>query len=457
MKKSLLFAAFAAMAWMNGVQAQNPIVRTMYTADPAPIIHNDTLFLFVGHDEDDAPRNTFLMREYRLFSTVDMVNWTDHGAALRTSEIGWSVGDASAAQVIGRNGKFYYYVSTQNRMPGAGGVSVGGLVGDNIRGPYRDVLGKALVTNQMTPSARHSWDDLDPTVFIDDDGQAYLFWGNNACYWAKLNEDMISLDGQIHVMDVRDASIFGPDFEEAPWVYKRGGLYYMIYASGLPESIHYATAPNPRGPWAYRGVVMPRQGGIGTNHPGVIDYKGRSYFFYHNDFLPGGQDHRRSVAVEAFSYNPDGTIPTMTMTDGIVRGIAPLDPYRLTQAETIAWAEGVKTGGEGTGGLYLTSIHDGDYIKVREVDFGAKGASIFTARTASRNFGGQIELRLDAPDGPVIGTLKTPYTGEWENWSDDSTEVTGAAGVHDLYFLFKGGKPYELFRFDRWTFEQNEK
>ncbi|MDR2883418.1 MAG: glycoside hydrolase family 43 protein [Alistipes sp.] len=463
MMKKLFFLAAAAIVALCAVRAQNPIIRTMYTADPAPLVHRDTLFVFVGHDEDDAPARTFLMREYRLFSTVDMVNWTDHGAALRTGEIDWSVGDASAAQVIERNGKFYYYVSTQNNTPGAGGVSVGVLVADNIRGPYRDPLGRALVTNQMTPQARHSWDDLDPTVFIDDDGHAYLFWGNNACYWVRLGEDMISLDGPIHALDVRDESIFGPDFEEAPWVYKRGGTYYMIYASGLPESIHYATAPEPDGPWKYRGVVMPRQGGIGTNHPGVVDYRGRSYFFYHNDFLPGGHDHRRSVAVEEFAYNPDGTIPLMTMTEGVARSIAPLDPYRRVEAETMALSQGVKTaGGYGVdrGGncvreeVCVTSIHDGDYIRVREVDFGAEGASTFTARTSSRWFGGEIELRLDTTDGPVIGTLRAPYTREWENWSIDSAPVTGATGVHDLYFVFRGGAPHELLRFDHWSFSE---
>lgn len=443
---------FAVAALFLPAKAQNPIVQTMYTADPAPLIYRDTLFLFVGHDEDDAPSNTYLMREYHLFSTTDMVNWTDQGAALRTSAIGWSAGDASAAQVIERNGKFYFYVSTQNRTPGLGGSSIGVLVADDIRGPYRDVLGKALVTNQMTATARHSWDDLDPTVFIDDNGQAWLFWGNNACYRVPLNEDMISLSGPIYSFDVRDKSIFGPDFEEAPWVYKRGGLYYMLYASGAPESLHYSTAPGIEGPWNYRGVIMPTEGISGTNHPGMIDYKGGSYFFYHNASLPGGADKRRSVCVNQFEYNPDGTIPQMTMGQGIEKGVGTLNPYRRIQAETIAWSEGVKTGGEGFSGLYITSIHNGDHIKVRDVDFGAKGASSFTARTASRYFGGEIELRLDALDGPVIGTLRAPYTGEWENWSLDSTKISGATGVHDLYFLFKGGRPQELFRFDYWTF-----
>ncbi len=434
--------------------SQNPIVQTMYTADPAPMIYKDTLFVFVGHDEDDAPPNSFLMREYRLYSTTDMVNWTDHGAILRTSEVSWSVGDASAAQCIERNGKFYFYISTQNNTPGSGGVSVGVVVADNIYGPYKDVLGRALITNQMTTYARHSWDDLDPTVFIDDDGQAYLFWGNNACYWAKLNGDMLSLDGSITSLDIQDKSTFGPDFEEAPWVYKRKGLYYLIYASGIPESIHYTVAKKPQGPWIYQGVVMPRQGGSGTNHPGIIDYKGNSYFFYHNDALPGGHGHRRSICVEQFEYNANGTIPQMTMTGGITKGVGTLNPYIRTEAETIAWSEGVKTDGNKTTGLYITSTHDGDYIKVRDVDFGTKGASKFTAYTSSRNFGGTIELRLDGLEGKIIGSLKTSYTGEWDNWKLASTEVIGATGVHDLYLIFKGRTPYELFNFDYWVFSE---
>ena len=449
-----IFTILLFIGIFSSLRGQNPIIQTMFTADPAPLIHNDTLFVFVGHDEDDAPRNTFLMREYRLYSTTDMVNWRDHGAVLRTSEVSWSVGDASAAQCIERNGKFYFYISTQNNTPGAGGVSVGVLVADNIYGPYKDVLGKALVTNQMTTFASHSWDDLDPTVFIDDDGQAYLYWGNNACYWAKLNEDMISINGEIKALDIHDKTIFGPDFEEAPWVYKRNGLYYMIYASGLPESIHYTTAPTPEGPWTYRGEIMPRQGGSGTNHPGMIDYKGNSYFFYHNDFLPGGHDHCRSVAVEQFVYNADGTIPVMTMTEGIIKGVGVLNPYIRTEAETIAWAEGVKIQGNHKNGIYVTSIHNGDYIKVRDVDFGSKGASKFSAYTSSRNFGGTIELRLGSLEGEVIGTLRVPYTGEWDNWILRTADVQNVKGIHDLYLIFRGREPSELFNFDYWIFSE---
>ena len=395
------------------VKAQNPIVQTLYTADPAPMVHNDTLFVFVGRDQEEAPKNAYLMREYRLYSTTDMVNWTDHGAILKTSEISWSGGDASAAQCIERKGKFYFYISTENKP--IGGVSVGVMVADNIYGPYKDVLSKPLITNQMTTFAKHGWDDLDPTVFIDDDGQTYLYWGNGVCYHVKLNEDMVSIDSEITPLNAQNSSVFGPGFTEAPWVYKRKEMYYMVYASGFPESIHYATATKPEGPWSYQNVIMPLEKGSNTNHPGIVDYKGNSYFFYHNDARPGGHSYCRSVCVEEFAYNDNGTIPYMTMTTGITKAVATLDPYRRNEAETIAFSKGVKTEGNKTGGLYVTSIHHGDYIKVRNVDFGPQGAANFTACTSSRYFGAAIELRLDSPEGTLIGTLRTSYTGEWDN------------------------------------------
>jgi arabinoxylan arabinofuranohydrolase len=432
--------------------AQNPIIQTMYTADPAPIVYHDTLFLYVGHDEDDAPEKSFLMREYALFTTTDMVNWTAHKTPLKTDDFKWSAGDASAAQCIERNGKFYWYISSLNKtFPG---VSVGVAVSDSPYGPFKDVLGKALITNNMTTFGKHSWDDLDPTVMIDNDGQAYLFWGNNACYWAKLNEDMLSIEGSITALDIFDKSAFGPDFEEAPWLYKRNGIYYMIYASNPVESLHYTTSKKIQGPWTYGSLLMPHSGKSGSNHPAIIDYKGNSYLFYHNAALLGGNDFNRSVCVELFDYNPDGSIPPIKKTDGIIRGVGKLNPFVRTEAETMAWSEGLKLAESDEVGVYVISIHNADYIKIRDVDFGEGGVSRFEANVSSRYFGGQMEIRLDSLSGELIGTLDVPYLGDWNEWSIVSAVVEEVNGVHDLCFSFKGSKPHELFRLDYWKFSK---
>lgn len=434
------------------LSAQNPIIQTRYTADPAPIVYKDTVFLYVGHDEDTSPSNTFLMREYSLFTTTDMVNWTAKKTPLKTSDFKWSAGDASAAQCIERDGKFYWYISSLNKN--SPGVSVGVAVSNSPYGPFKDALGKALVTNNMTTFGKHSWDDLDPSVIINDDGQAYLFWGNNACYWAKLNKDMVSLASPITALDIFDKSAFGPDFEEAPWVYKRKGMFYMAYASNVVESIHYTTSKSIEGPWKYGGLIMPHSGKSGSNHPAIIDYKGNSYFFYHNAALPNGGDFKRSVCVEQFVYNADGTIPEMKMTEGVLQSVAKLNPFKRTEAETIAWSEGVKLDENNQVGVFVTDIHNEDYIKVRDVDFGNGGVSKFEASVSSRFLGGQMEIHLDSSSGELLGTLNVPYIGDWGDWKLLTTDVKSVTGIHDLYFVFKGKKPHVLFNFDYWKFSK---
>ena len=435
--------------------AQNPIIQTNFTSDPAPIVLNDTLFVYTGRDQEGAPKNGYLMREYRLYTTTDMVNWTDHGAPLRTSQFSWSVGDASAAQVIKRNGKFYWYISSMNNTSGKGGVSIGVAVADSPYGPFKDALGKALVTNDMTIYGKHSWDDLDPTVFIDDDEQAYLFWGNGACYWAKLNKDMISIDGEIHPLEVKDVKAFVQSYTEAPWVYKRNKKYYLVYAANFPENISYSTADKITGPWKAEDVIMPTEKGSNTNHSGIIDYKGNSYFFYHNDALPGGHSYDRSVAVEQFEYNKDGSFPTIHMTEeGIKKGVGTLNPFQRVEAETIAFSKGVKSIETKKEGVVITDIHNGDYIKLRDVNFGKKGAVKFSATASSRYDGGSIEIRIDSMEGKLLGTLRIGYTGEWENYKEFSTKIEQVTGIHDVYFVFKGKEPQLLFNFDWWKFSE---
>ncbi|MDP4179712.1 MAG: family 43 glycosylhydrolase [Bacillota bacterium] len=427
--------------------ADNPIVQTVYTADPAPMVYNGTVYAYVGHDENDAPTNGYKMKEWRCYSSKDMSNWTDYGAVLTTSTFKWSGGDANAAQCIYRNGKFYWYVSTHdNTHPG---VAIGVAVSTSPTGPFTDAIGHALITNDMTTYATHSWDDLDPTVFIDDDGQAYLYWGNNACYYVKLNSDMISLEGSINAIPLTSAA-FGPDYEEAPWVYKRNGLYYMIYASRFPECIAYSTSSSPTGPWNYKGVIMTTQGGSNTNHPGIIDFNGNSYFFYHNDSLPGGTSYKRCVCVEQFKYNADGSIPSFNMTKTGPVQIGNLNPYVTNEAETICFESGIQTEKCSEGGLDICGIENGDYVKVKGVNFGT-GAVSFDARVASAGSGGNIEIRLDSATGMLVGTCAVSGTGGSQTWVTKSCKVNGAIGIHDLYLKFTGSNG-SLFNFNWWKF-----
>nr|MDA3835070.1 glycoside hydrolase family 43 protein [Spirochaetales bacterium] len=351
--------------------AQNPIIQTVFTADPAPLVYNDTLFLYTGHDEDEATERGFIMKDYLCFSTTDMVNWTHHGPVFHVDSLEWTAPhNANAAEVAYRNGKFYYYISPWSALPDGGDcIAVG--IADTPYGPFKDALGKPLVSPSQTSYSGHLWEDIDPTVLIDDDGQAYMYWGNNALYAVKMNEDMLSYSGEIITFDIKDQEAFGADFEEAPWMFKRDGIYYMLYAAHIPEAIYYATSSSPLGPWKYGGVMMDAlaQGSTG-NHPGVAHYKGNWYFFYMNHDLPDGHGKRRAVNVIQFDFNPDGSISNYPHSkEGIVKALKNLDPYTRVQAETIAWAEGVETAKDEKTGVSVTDIRNGDYIKVRSVDF----------------------------------------------------------------------------------------
>ncbi|NBE80200.1 family 43 glycosylhydrolase [Micromonospora sp. NEAU-HG-1] len=430
----------------TAAKADNPIVQHIYTADPAPLVHSGRVYLYTGHDEDGS--TYFTMKEWRVWSSADMVNWTDHGSPLNVGTFSWAKADAWAGQVIARNGKFYWYVPVTAKSTNS--MAIGVAVGDSPTGPFHDAIGRPLVANG----------EIDPTVFIDDDGQAYLYWGNPNLWYVKLNTDMISYSGSATKIPLTTAG-FGTRngnanrptlYEEGPWVYKRNGTYYNVFAAECcSEFIGYSTATGPTGPWTYRGTIMPRQGGSFTNHAGVIDFNGGSYFFYHNGALPGGGGYTRSVAVERFAYNSNGTIPTINMTTTGAPQIGTLNPYVRQEAETIAWGSGIETEVSSEGGMNVGFIENGDYIKVKGVAFGT-GASSFSARVASATSGGNIEVRLDSPTGTRVGACAGPGTSGWQTWQTVSCPVTGASGTHDLYLRFTGGSGY-LFNVNWWQFQ----
>lgn len=428
-------------------RADNPVVQTIYTADAAPIVHNDRVYLFAGHDEDNSTYYT--LNRWQLFSTSDMANWQHHGSPLSIETFPWALKDAWAAHMIERDGKFFFYAPVDDIETGSKHIGV--AVSDNIEGPYVDAIGGPLLGNAQ----------IDPAAFIDDDGQAYLYWGNPDLLYVTLNEDMVSYEGDIVQVELTEEG-FGlregnPDrptqYEEGPWLYKRGDIYYMLYAAiCCPENLQYSTGPSATGPWTYRGLIMDVAGTSITNHPAVVEFRGQPYLFYHNSWLPGGGSFTRSVSVESFEYDADGGIPLIEMTREGPAQVAALDPYIRQEAETMAWAEGVETETSSEGTLNIWSINNGDYIKVKGVDFG-DGASTFTASVASGGAGGQIELHVENFDGTVIGLCDVSPTGGWQAWETVSCDISGAVGTQDLYFVFLGEGSDELFNFDWWQFE----
>ena len=453
LKPSLLVLLLLLLA--RSIEAQNPIICDRYTPDPAPYVHGDTLYLFVDHDEDVTLNGYFTMKDWLLYSTVDMVNWTYRGTPLTSATFSsWAKqdNDCWASQCIERNGKWYWYVTATIKGEAYPGIGV--AVADNPAGPYMDPIKKPLVKG---------WFKIDPSVFIDDNGQAYLFYGNNMLWYAKLSKSMTSLtSGEIEVK-TKDETAFGPykgynddgtpktNFEEASWIYKRDNRYYLEYAAGgVPEHWAYSTAEKITGPWTYQGKMMGEAENSFTIHGGSVEYKGHHYLFYHNGKLPDGGGYKRATSIEEYTPNEDGTLPFIKATKNGVTPLQNVNPYVRQEAETINQCEGVRCEGD-YNGCYVTNIKSSNYIKVRGVDFGESGARSFTARLRVENKGTLI-IRVGNRTSNAIGRVTLePTNGEWQDFTCDLT--TPITGVDDLFFTLSGrGNPQ--MNFDSWQFSE---
>ena len=305
-------ALHASALLAPALHAANPIITDVFTADPAAIVHGDTVYLYTGHDEA-KPNQHYTMRDWLCFSSKDMKTWTPHGPLLSVKDFAWAKSDAYAAHVAEKDGKFYWFVSIEHN-DSKRGKAIGVAVADSPTGPFKDARGSALVTADMTPKGKHSWEDIDPAIFIDADGTPYLFWGNRHCYYAKLKPNMIELDGPI--VEITDLE----RFTEAPWIHKHRDTYYLTYASGFPEKISYATAPSITGPWTSRGLLAEGAFNSNTIHQSIIEFKDQWYFIYHDGSiqhdnpLGGGGSYRRSVCIDYLHHNPDGSLKRVVMT-----------------------------------------------------------------------------------------------------------------------------------------------
>lgn len=332
--KSALLVSVALMAGLSQSEARdrdttfvangNPLVRYEYTADPAAFVDNDgTLYLYAGHDVCPAPQNYYRIDEWSVFSSKDMKTWTQHPTPLHANDFDWATGEAWASQVICKGDKYYWYVTVQHKdVDGKRGKAIGVAVSDSPVGPFKDAIGHALITNNMTTQyTKISWEDIDPTVWLDADGTPYLIWGNTQCYIAKLKPNMIELDGEIKTIDIN--GIHTPAnpqegksfYTEAPWIHMYKGMYYLSFAMEFPEKLGYATSKSIWGPYEYKGILNELAGNCNTNHHAIVEKDGKWYFIYHNGGANAdGGSFRRSVCIDELYYDKKGNIETIKMT-----------------------------------------------------------------------------------------------------------------------------------------------
>jgi beta-xylosidase len=268
----------------------------------------------VGEDKA-GPGGWFNMPHWLCYSSTDMKHWTAHGPVLKSDDFPYATpGSAWAAQMVEKDGKYYFYVTLDRKDKREHAIDV--AVSNSPTGPFVPARKDSpLITDDMTPDSHRGNADIDPTVLIDDDGTSWMAWGNGDCYMVRLKKNMIELDGEIRKVPLRN-------YSEGPWLFKRGKRYYMVYASDAPgvqsEQMAYSTAENIEGPWTYQGFVSTSANHGFTIHPSVIQFKGKWYYIYHDgsynlDGAPGG-DCRRSVCAEHLYFNADGTIKFVPLT-----------------------------------------------------------------------------------------------------------------------------------------------
>lgn len=457
-----------AFCCISNIDAQNPIVSHCYTADPAPVVYegNDSLYVYCDEDMNiSGVHDFYYMERWRVYSTVDMVNWTDHGIAMPRTAFTWGrEGTCWASQCVKRGDNYYWYMCISKPNDWRHYIGVG--KSSSPSGPFKDAYRKPIIDTG-------TGGDIDPTVFIDDDDQAYMYWGNKKLSYVKLSATMLLYNktiGNKGIVDipltteafggyVKDEKIVGKDcYEEGPWLDKRGDWYYLIYAAGgVPEHISYSMSRSPEGPWEYKGHVMD-EGGTGsfTNHSGMVHYKGKDYFFYHTAWAPGGGGFNRSMSVEEMFFNADGTIQKVKPTRQGVKALCTMNPYIRQQAETINSATGISVVGNESTGVYVTGITSKSQIKVANLDFANEAPASITLRIATAANAGSIILRQDTPTGSIIARYSIKSTGGDDQWQEVTVPLTKVpSGVHAICFTFTGTGT-NLCNFDWWKFNTHE-
>ncbi|MGC4088764.1 MAG: family 43 glycosylhydrolase [Polyangiaceae bacterium] len=300
-----------------GSNGTNPLFTDQYTSEPAPLIHDCKFYIACGHDEGST---SWLQQEWFVLASTDMVHWTKQ-VALRTSDFAWASGPSRSGQIVGaQDGQFYWYVSLTDA---SGAAAIGVAVANAPTGPWQDALGGPLVDDALEMAqlnfaqAIDTPRTLDPTVLVDDDGQAYLHYGGfGRMVVAKLGSDMLSIDGKLQEKTP-------PGFFEGAYSSKRGETYYEFYSTGVSAPTAYATSSSPLGPWTRRGNVldaMPNEPGDdgATSQVGVAEFAGQWYLTYHVSNGPnGGSSARREVALDKLTFDDHGSIAKVKPSAGL--------------------------------------------------------------------------------------------------------------------------------------------
>ncbi len=413
--------------------AQNPLIRNMYSADPTARVFGDSVYLYPSHDILATPGHGrvgwFCMEDYHVFASKNLTGWKDDGIVVTQTSVPWTKPDAYsmwAPDCIEHNGKYYFYFPAAPKDSTFGrGFAIGVAIADKPSGPF--------VPQAEPIKGVHG---IDPNVFIDKDGQAYLYFALGNIYGVKLKDNMVELDGKPEIMQGLPT---GKGLKEGPFLFERNGKYYMTYphVADKTEQLEYAVSDNPLGPFKVTGVIMDERPDCWTNHQSITQIKNQWYLFYHyNDFSPNF-DKARSVRADSLFFNDDGTIKKVIPT---LRGIGVSNATSQIQIDRYSAKSGNGVGVDFIdttnrfGGWKTIFTKANSWIQYNTVDFGKKRLKSVIVKAISST-GGTLQIHLDDTNNPPIATIDIPKTNDWKEIKVPVKSFK--SGVHNLIVSLK--------------------
>lgn len=452
--KAQLFMALAVVSAL-GASAQNPIIRNQFTADPTARVFNGRLYMFPSHDiisPVEPEKKWFSMADYHMFSSTDLVEWTDHGVILSQEQVPW--GDPKAYSMwapdcVEHNGKYYFF------FPDAPKAAEGERKGFGIGVAISDNLFWTKFVPQETNI--QGVGGIDPCVLQASDGNAYMFWGGGSLFGAKLSDNLLELsddnptetlrrgDFEMTIKGVSVDKTLPKGFKEGPFAFEKDGKFYLTYPwvreENGTECLAYAMSDKPLGPYEYKGIIMAESPTkCWTNHHSIVNFKGQWYLFYHhNDYSPNF-DKNRSVCVDSLSFNADGTINEVKPT---LRGVGITDarkPIQIDRYSSIG------------GGARIEYLDTANYFRGWKTVFTAPGQfvsynKVDTKSTIAQNVCLNVmamqksKFKLELGSWSAVITI--PYNSSWQQV--DITVPTMPSGINDLKITrLSGDKPVEI-------------
>ena len=441
MKYSGIYALFLLIIFSVTTIAQNPICPVgLNIADPSAKVWDDgRLYIYGSRDESTEHWCSY---DHYLISTDDMVHWkVDKDAFFSKGEkdgVPYNDEILYAPDCQYFDGKYYLYYSQP--FPGA---PEGVAVSDSPVGLFEN----------GQPIDLGGYNQIDPSVFVDDDGQAYYIWGQFTLKMAKLNPDRKTLDLEsLHDSILTESEHF---FHEGGYLTKRNGIYYLVFAdisrAGMPTCIGYATSESVYGPYKYRGVIVDNDhcdSGVWNNHGSIIEFKNQWYVFYHRS--SHGSDKMRRSCVEPIFFNEDGSIPEVEMTSqGAGKPLPAFDPIEAERACLIYGNAHLRLWNENNEAL--TVMKSSDRAAFKYIDFGKGEAKKVEFVVSPGEKPGRIVVNIGKSWHQNIAVIDVPAKTGNEEWITISADVKDVSGVQELWFTFSG-TGNDLFSIDKFTF-----